>query len=243
MSITSKRVALGLVSVRDRPTVECPVTDVLEDFKVDLERIEAGGETALWDGVIKAVEMLAAYSAERTEPPRLRIIALTDGMDTRSMNTMSHAADALRAHDITLDGVVVCASNFELPALARFSGGHSLLPETAEAAIAAFEADPMLLLAWRAEAAQRWNGLGSSLSTPTSPSLPQSLRTTTTPPPPPPPQIMTSTRRSSPREWRSVRRLRSCCTSGAATTPPRRRPPRPFWRCLRCGAPPAVSWW
>ena len=98
-------------------------------------------------------------------------------MDTRSMNTMSHAADALRAHDITLDGVVVCASNFELPALARFSGGHSLLPGTAEAAIAAFEADPMLLLAWRAEAAQRWNDpIGSSLSTPTSPSLPQSLR-------------------------------------------------------------------
>jgi hypothetical protein len=171
-SLAEVRVALGLVTFSDEVDVVCPITDVLEQFKVDLEGVVAGGETSLFDGILQAVSMLEAYKAAlekahaearkrvhgndsapppQPPPPKLRVIALTDGVDTQSSTGADQVARALQRSGVVLDAVVVCCNNFELPALARLSGGHALLPDSPEAAMAAFEADPMLLLEWWGE--------------------------------------------------------------------------------------------
>jgi hypothetical protein len=157
MSLTSLQIALGLVTFDDSVTVDCPITHVLEDFKVDLENIGSSGETSLWDGIQCAADLLSSYKEERLlvlgqggVPPRLRIIALTDGIDTQSACSADNVVTSLRARGIILDAVVVNAINFELPACAQLCGGHTILPPTPETALGAFEADSMLALSWRA---------------------------------------------------------------------------------------------
>jgi VWFA-related protein len=49
-----------------------------------IDRLTPSGETRLWDAVLRGLKVLDASRAGLAEPPRLALIALTDGIDNRS---------------------------------------------------------------------------------------------------------------------------------------------------------------
>lgn len=49
-----------------------------------IDRLTPAGETRLWDAVLRGLKVLDASRAGLAEPPRLALVALTDGIDNRS---------------------------------------------------------------------------------------------------------------------------------------------------------------
>lgn len=49
-----------------------------------IDRLTPAGETRLWDAVVRGLKVLDASRAGLSDPPRLALIALTDGIDNRS---------------------------------------------------------------------------------------------------------------------------------------------------------------
>ena len=146
--------ALGLLTFGNEVHVECELTDVLEDFNADLEKLKASGQTALWDGISTAVERLAAYRAALVEKgqtaPLLRVVALTDGMDNKSKTGPEKLANELLENGVMLDCVLVGSMyDKKLPAVARLTGGEVLIPDSPLDAITKLEAEAMLKVAWR----------------------------------------------------------------------------------------------
>ncbi|MDQ5814998.1 MAG: type II secretion system F family protein [Actinomycetota bacterium] len=86
--------------------------------------LEATGETALFDGVVRAVELLEA------RPPEQRnIVLLTDGADTVSKNTLPGALRAARGADARVFGVALKSEDFSsrsIQALTNKTGGRLL---------------------------------------------------------------------------------------------------------------------
>ena len=134
--------AMGMVQVDEQLTVASEIQDSLEDFNVNLERVDADGETKLWDACAKGADLLEEYASARTaaghKPPSKRLIVLTDGADTESEIKMTTLARRLESMECVVDAVVVGkvipASKFLL-ALAAYCHGAILIPPTAEAAM------------------------------------------------------------------------------------------------------------
>ncbi|KAH8049704.1 hypothetical protein JL722_11770 [Aureococcus anophagefferens] len=97
--------------------------------------IEPRGETALWDAVVMAVgELVAFRDAERSRDPaaapcKLRVVALTDGRDTRSSASRAKAAAAALAARVTVDAILIGSPGTELADVARLTGGDVYAPE------------------------------------------------------------------------------------------------------------------
>ena len=58
--------AMGMVQVDEQLTVASEIQDSLEDFNVNLERVDADGETKLWDACAKGADLLEEYASART---------------------------------------------------------------------------------------------------------------------------------------------------------------------------------
>lgn len=56
---------------------------MVENLRSALEKIDSGGDTALWDALNLAHECIKTYSAQYTEAKK-RIVCLSDGVDTTS---------------------------------------------------------------------------------------------------------------------------------------------------------------
>jgi tight adherence protein B len=108
-------VRLGLVAVADRPTVLLAPTADRAAFHTAVAGLRAGGGTALYDGICAATELLDG-AGER------RIVALSDGADTRSVASPADAAARLRGAGAGLD-VIAYGSDASGPAIQALAGG------------------------------------------------------------------------------------------------------------------------
>ena len=115
-------VMLGLVTVAERPTVVLPPTNDRTGFTAAVQRLEAGGGTALYDGVDAAVDLLdptvrpaAADLVER------RIMVLSDGADTESKIRLERLTATLERSPTIVDAVAL-GGGTDLATLSQLSG-------------------------------------------------------------------------------------------------------------------------
>jgi tight adherence protein B len=111
---------IALVTFADDVQVLSGFTSSKTALVSRVESIEAGGETAFYDGVIRAAELYSG-DAERLEP---NMIVLTDGADTVSTATLDDAIDATTS--IRVFGVALESPDFnptDLEAITSASGG------------------------------------------------------------------------------------------------------------------------
>jgi len=134
-------VQLGVVSFSDQARVLVrPTTDRAAALNA-IDRLDAKGETALYDGVIAAVK-LAGRSGDR------RVLLLSDGGDTVSSATLTNVVRSLGS-GVTLDAVAFRTDESQGTVLKALAGaGHGRVVNTATpAALTAAFADTARVIA------------------------------------------------------------------------------------------------
>jgi tight adherence protein B len=101
-------VLLGLVTVAERSTVVLPPTNDRAGFTAAVERLAAGGGTALYDGVEAAVDLLdPARRPAAVDLVERRIMVLSDGTDTASKIRVERLTSALKRSPTIVDAVAL----------------------------------------------------------------------------------------------------------------------------------------
>ncbi len=101
-------VMLGLVTVAERPTVVLPPTNDRAGFTAAVQRLAAGGGTALYDGVAAAVDLLdPARRPAAADLVERRIMVLSDGADTASKIRVERLTAALERSPTIVDAVTL----------------------------------------------------------------------------------------------------------------------------------------
>lgn len=124
-------------------------TEVTQEFSDDaqllargVERLQAGGNTALYDAIYSACEKLAR-TPESGTVARV-IVLLTDGEDTASHRSYAAAVDMAERSGVTIFGVSTNKIDQSLPGdvklkgLAEETGGKTIFPGEANALAKAF---------------------------------------------------------------------------------------------------------
>ena len=95
-----------LLTVSDKASVKQELTPIFESFRQQLDRVFAGGNTAVYDALDAARRMLMSY---RSDLPllRKRIIIVTDGSDTGSEASARDVCHSLQKNSIVVDSVQV----------------------------------------------------------------------------------------------------------------------------------------
>lgn len=126
---------IGLVAFATRTDVRThqPLTRVVLDLQHALESVRTGSLTALWDGIRRSCEMLVEHKTKHPNV-RLRIIALTDGLDNDSQAVPADICAELYNHDIVLDAIVIDTdSTDDLFKVAKHTGGYAFHPQNRNA--------------------------------------------------------------------------------------------------------------
>ena len=92
--------------VSDNASVKQELTPVFENFRQELEKVDAEGDTAVYDALDQARGLLVNF---RKDLPALRrrIIIVSDGDDTSSDTTARGVCKALVKNSIVVDSVQV----------------------------------------------------------------------------------------------------------------------------------------
>ena len=114
---------IGLLTVADAARVPLPPGAERERLVALLDSLPIGGNTAILDAVVAALDSLAGRSS-----PRRAVIVLSDGVDNRSRTSVEEAAGAARDRGIPVYGIALgsAADADALGALADASGGRVL---------------------------------------------------------------------------------------------------------------------
>lgn len=121
---------VGLVTFAsaDQVLARAPISKKRQGFKDELKDAEPTGITALWDGLMKAREMLVSFQSAHPKS-KLRIIALTDGEDNGSTSEPGDVCQALYDSNIVLDSIVVGTScTSDLFRMSKHTGGYAFQP-------------------------------------------------------------------------------------------------------------------
>jgi tight adherence protein B len=131
----SEEVALGLVAVSGTPVSLLEPTVDRTDFADAVGPVSADGDTALYDGVARAVDLLAA----RTDEVDQRIVVVSDGEDTTSVTDLATVAGRLAEAGLTVDVVALgTAAGSGVSTLASGTGGRVLAATDAAGLRSAF---------------------------------------------------------------------------------------------------------
>ncbi|KAJ7677168.1 ubiquitin-conjugating enzyme/RWD-like protein [Mycena rosella] len=142
---TTVSLVLGLVTFSDDASVELELTPVFEEFREQLEEVHAAGDTALYDALDSARQVLTNF---RPDLPNLRrrIIIVSDGEDTSSEISPHEVCRSLQKGRIIVDSVQVGPkSDRVLHAISVATGGYRFSPRTSLAdALSIFDLETML---------------------------------------------------------------------------------------------------
>ena len=131
---------LGMVTFTNRSyvTIQQDLTPVHLNFEDQVEKLEPLYQTAIFDGIEKARQML--LEVRKNHPVvKCRIILLTDGEDNDSSHKPEAVAQNLAAQDIVLDSVVVgTRSTVELFKISKVTGGYAFAPVNQQALFQVF---------------------------------------------------------------------------------------------------------
>ncbi|MFG2056844.1 type II secretion system F family protein [Micromonospora sp. NPDC048930] len=129
-------VRLGLIAVADSPRLLLSPTDDRAAFTRALHKLNAKGETALYDGVLLGRDTLerAGFGPDSDR----RMLVLSDGADTASTATRAQVVEALGAGRLPTDVVAAQATAAGLTNLRAIAqaGGGNLLTAADNAALA-----------------------------------------------------------------------------------------------------------
>lgn len=124
---------LGLVTFSRRVDVLQPLTPVLLNFQNRLDKVHAGGQTAIFDAIRKAKAMLIDLKARHPDL-KTRIVVLTDGEDNSSFTFAPSLCRELYFTDIVLDAIVIGTdATSDLFKFAKHTGGYAFCPKTRSA--------------------------------------------------------------------------------------------------------------
>jgi tight adherence protein B len=100
---------LALVTFSDEVRLVSNFTTSRSTITSQINALEAGGETSLYDGIIRATELFATS----TDQIRKNIVVLSDGADTSSTATVEAAVAAVQSAGVRMFGVVLQSSEFD----------------------------------------------------------------------------------------------------------------------------------
>ena len=100
---------IALITFADEVLVISGFTSNTQELIARIDSIEAGGETAFNDAVIKGTELYEAASARSLLP---NLIVLTDGEDTVSVATLDEAVEAVASSGVRVFGVALESPDF-----------------------------------------------------------------------------------------------------------------------------------
>ncbi|KAJ7689505.1 hypothetical protein B0H14DRAFT_3051045, partial [Mycena olivaceomarginata] len=142
---TSVSLVLGLVTFSNKASADQELTPIFENFRKQLDRKEAGGDTAIYEALDSARRMLTQY---RPDLPKLRkrIIIVSDGEDTSSTTSAQEVCLALQRARVVVDSVQVGPrSDPILHSISVATGGYRFSPNTSLAdALSIFDLETML---------------------------------------------------------------------------------------------------
>ncbi|KAF8208048.1 hypothetical protein K438DRAFT_1667281, partial [Mycena galopus ATCC 62051] len=142
---TSVSLVLGLVTFSDKASADQELTPIFENFRKQLDRKEAGGDTSIYDALDSARRMLTQY---RPDLPKLkkRIIIVSDGEDTTSTTSAQEVCLALQRAGVIVDSVQVGpTSDRVLHSISVATRGYRFSPNTSLAdALSIFDLETML---------------------------------------------------------------------------------------------------
>lgn len=134
-------VQAGLLTFSDRPRLVVPPTTSRNSVRNALARVQAVGDTALYDAVRAGV---AALDAARLGPTaQRRLVVLSDGVDTSSKAALNSVIGQLRANRIPADVVAFRYGSGDASAaqqIASAAGGRTFTAQNAGELTAAFAA-------------------------------------------------------------------------------------------------------
>ncbi|GAA1662920.1 hypothetical protein GCM10009745_00640 [Kribbella yunnanensis] len=132
-------VLAGLLTFSDRPRLVVKPTTSRNSVRNALARVQASGDTALYDAVRAAADALA--STQLGAGAQRRLVVLSDGVDTSSKATLGSVTGRLAAGHIPADVVAFRYGNGDRSAaqqIASAAGGRTLTAQSAPELTAAF---------------------------------------------------------------------------------------------------------
>ncbi|MFC9695095.1 VWA domain-containing protein [Kribbella sp. NPDC056951] len=132
-------VLAGLLTFSDRPRLVVKPTTSRNSVRNALARVQASGDTALYDAVRAAADALA--STQLGAGAQRRLVVLSDGVDTSSKATLGSVTGRLAAGHIPADVVAFRYGNGDRSAaqqIASAAGGRTLTAQSARELTAAF---------------------------------------------------------------------------------------------------------
>lgn len=116
-------------AVSDQASVKQELTPIFENFRQELDRVSAHGDSAVYDALDLARSVLTNY---RRDLPNLRrrIIIVSDGKDTNSESSAVEVCRALQNSRVIVDSVQVGShSDNTLHAISVATGMYSYYQE------------------------------------------------------------------------------------------------------------------
>lgn len=105
---------------------QCDFTEAIYDFNRLIAKAAPKGSTLMYDAIVKAIVSLNNFK-KRYPDCLLRIVALTDGEDTGSINSIEVTTQLLIKHNIVIDSFAVGANCEGLKIISKASGGRCYL--------------------------------------------------------------------------------------------------------------------
>lgn len=107
-------VRASLVTFNSDAVNTVALTSRIPDVVEALANVKAQGNTALYDGVVRAIDLAS-------NPDNTRLVVLTDGYDTSSDETAATVKKAIADSGISLDVVAIAATDANLKVMASFT--------------------------------------------------------------------------------------------------------------------------
>ena len=114
-----------------------------QEFHGMVGDLHTDGQTAIWDALVKAKDMLVAFKNEHPQT-KLRIIALTDGEDNQSKHQPADVCRSLYDSDIVLDSIVIGSDTKHLFKMSNHTGGYAFCPSSRSLLFQIFLLEPFL---------------------------------------------------------------------------------------------------
>lgn len=123
--------------------VQLDFTEAIYDFNRLVSNAQPKGSTRLYDSIVNAVNQLLQFKKKYPDCI-LRIMALTDGEDTCSKNSIFDAAKSVVVNDIIMDSFAVGTNCEGLKQITLATGGKCYLTRNMEESLKLFEQETVL---------------------------------------------------------------------------------------------------
>ena len=148
----------GIISFGSAVRERCELSPLVSDFETGLDAVTAKGITPLWDAISMAVTKICDYTKPGDRKDQVscdahkRILVISDGGDCGSVSKAWDVVAQCIANNVTVDSVLLDASNVELRVFCTMTGGLTLTVTNINEGLSVFEQEAFLNNAVRTRA-------------------------------------------------------------------------------------------